>query len=119
MCAVCGDKASISVDDSDQTEAHKFTITANAPEIDVRTFGSGDYGEWLSCIKDGNIVMNTYVDVDGLAAGNTADIVCNVGGQATLTANNCACTSVTVDADAKGIIEWTYTFKLTGDISGW
>jgi len=117
--AICGDEATISVDSSEQTDAHRFNITANAPEIDVRTFGSGDYGEWLACVKDGTITIDTYEPISGLTASVSADITANVGGQSTLTANACPCTSVTCDVDAKGVIEWSYTFKLVSDISGW
>ena len=41
----------------------------------------------------------------------------NVGGT-TITCSNCACESANVDVDAKGIVEFTYTLKLTGAATG-
>ena len=117
--ACCGDTCTISVAGSDVGDGHRFSIATNAPEIDVRTFGAGEYGEWLACAKDGTITINTYVNLDGIEAGDTGvAIIANVCGT-TLTANSCTTTSVNSDVDAKSVVEWTYVFKLTGDITGW
>jgi hypothetical protein len=118
--AICGDTCSIEIGDGGLvTYGHRFSINTNAPEIDVRTFGSGDYGDWLACTKDGTITLNTYMPVDGVEVGDTGiQVICNVGSKP-LTAAACTVTNVTCDVDAKSVVEWTYTFKLTNNITGW
>lgn len=117
--ALCGDTCSISVGGSVQSDAHKFTITANAPEVDVRAFGSGDYGDWLACAKDGTIAVNTYMPISSLEAGDAGIAVSANVGSTTLVCSNTTCTNVTCDVDAKGVVEWTYSLKLTGAVTGW
>ena len=116
--AICGSACSITVDGDSTFEGHRFVITCNAPEIDVRTFGSGSYGSWLSCVKDGTIDIDSYANIAGLEAGDTADLVANTG-TVTLTATSAQCTNVTCSVDSKDVVQWTYSFKLTGDITGW
>lgn len=115
---ICGDTCDITVG-SLLSDGHKFTINVNAPEIDVRAFGSGDFGDWLACTKDGTITINTYMPVGSTEAGDTGIACsCNVGAK-TLSATNCTCSTITCDVDAKGVVEWTYVLKLTGDVTGW
>lgn len=116
--AICGDSCTIRIDDSTAFEGHRFTITANAPEIDIRHFGSGDYGDFIACFKDGTIDVETYLPITTLEAGDTANIVATVG-EKTLTAADTLLTNVTVGVDAKDVVNYTYSFKLTGDITGW
>jgi len=117
--AICGDSCSIGVLSANVASGHRFSIVANAPEIDVRAFGSGDYGDWLACAKDGTITINSYMSIPSLEAGDSGvAIIANVGA-ITLSCSNTTCTNVTCDVDAKSVVEWTYVFKLTGDISGW
>lgn len=115
--AICGADCSITIDDGTAFEGHRYTITCNSPEIDVRTFGSGAYGDWLACVKDGTIDVETYLPIAGMAAGDTANIVAVQGSQ-TLTANSTKCTGVTVGVDSKDVVNYTYSFKLTGDVTG-
>ena len=117
--AICGDTCSIMVVSSNVASGHRFSIVTNAPEIDVRAFGSGDYGDWLACAKDGTVTVNCYEPISSLEAGDSGlAVICNVGAT-TLTCANTTCTNVTCDVDAKGVVEWTYVLKLTDDISGW
>jgi hypothetical protein len=119
MCALCGDSCSIGVAGANVASGHRFSIVSNAPEIDVRAFGSGDYGDWLACAKDGTITVNTYMPIASMESGDTGiAIVANVG-SVTLSCANSTCTNVTVDVDAKSVVEWTYSFKLTGAVTGW
>jgi len=117
--AICGKDCSITVDGSGSFEGHSFTIDTNSDETDVRAFGSGDYGEWLACAKNGTITINSYLN-PGVTSGDTADIVAVIGTPAvlTITANSCKCTNYNISVDAKGIVEFSTTFRLTGDISG-
>lgn len=118
--AICGKDCSVSVSDGTAFEGHRWTLTANAPEIDVRTFASGDYGSWLACIKDGSVEIGTYLPISGMEPSDNSNIVLTVGSPAvqTLTCNDVKCTSVSIGVDAKGLAEYTYTFKLTGDVTG-
>ena len=118
MCAVCGNDATISVDDSEQTNAHIFNISSSAPGEDVRTFDSGDYGAFVNCIREGTIDISTYTPISGLAPGGTADIVANVAGQDTVTLSNVVCVSKDVSVDAKSIVNWDYSFRITGTVTG-
>ena len=112
----CGSTCTISVD-SVTSGPHKFSINSESTEIDVRTFGSGEYGDFIACAKTGTIVVNSYCSLSIVAGDTDIPIVANVCGT-TLTAN-CTAISMSVDVDAKGIVEWTYNLRLTGDVSGW
>ena len=116
--AICGDTCTIDVDGA-VNDGHRFSLVCNAPEIDVRAFGSGDYGDWLACAKDGTVTVNTYMPIASLEAGDAGVSVTAVIGGTTLTCANTTCTNVTCDVDAKGVVEWTYVLKLTGAVTGW
>lgn len=116
--SICGSTCSVTIDGDNSFEGHRFVITTNAPEIDVRAFSSGNYGSWISCVRDGTITIDTYKLAAGVEAGDTVDIVAVVGDK-TLTANDCVCTNVTVNVDAKDVVINSYNFRLSGTISGW
>uniref|UniRef100_A0A6H1ZWH6 Uncharacterized protein n=1 Tax=viral metagenome TaxID=1070528 RepID=A0A6H1ZWH6_9ZZZZ len=116
--AICGKDCSLTINDGTAFEGHRYSINCNAPEIDVRTFGSGAYGSWLTCAKDGTVDVETYLPVTGLEAGDTATVVCVQGAQ-TLTANDTKCTNANVNVDSKDVVGYKYSFKLTGDVTGW
>ena len=116
--AICGDTCTIAAGGA-VSDGHRFSIVTNAPEIDVRAFGSGDYGDWLACAKDGTITINSYMSVNSIEAGDTGITVTAVIGTVTLVCANTTCTNVTCDVDAKSVVEWTYVLKLTGAVTGW
>jgi Zn-finger protein len=117
--ALCGDTCAVSVSSGNVASGHRFSIVSNAPEIDVRAFGSGDYGDFLACAKDGTVTVNCYMPIASLEAGDINVAVIAYIGATTLSCTNTTCTNVTCDVDSKGVVEWTYVFKLTGDITGW
>jgi len=82
-------------------------------------FGSGEYGDWLACAKNGTITINSYLN-PGVVSGDTCDVVAVIGTPAvyTITANACKVTNYNISVDAKGIVEFSTTLRLTGDISG-
>lgn len=116
--AICGDSCSIVIGGSSTFEAHRFTLTANAPDIDVRSFGSGDWGEYLSCFKDATIDAECYVPINSLEPGDAASITMTVGTH-TLSAPSTKCTNVTYNVDAKDVVNVTYSFRVSDDITGW
>lgn len=116
--SICGKDCSITVDGA-TFEGHSYTIDTTAEETETRAFGSGDYGSWLTCSKSGTITINSYAN-PGVISGDTADIVAVIGDPAvlTLTATASKCTAFNISVDAKGVVEFVSTFRLTGDISG-
>ena len=116
MSACCGTNASIEVDSSNYT-CHSFVINTEASEQDVRAFGDGNYGSWIACARSGTIDLKCY-DAAAIVPGDIANINANVCNTWCNCANAVAI-STSVGADAKGIVEWTYRFRLTGDITGW
>jgi hypothetical protein len=118
MTAICGDSCSILVGIDDTFLGHKFTINTSSPDNDVRTFGSGTYGDWLNCIKEGTISLNCYNRISGVTNGDVATVTCNVNSEI-WTFSNCVCRTQNCDVDAKGIVEFVYEFRITGDPTGW
>ena len=110
----CGDTCSITTTEFADATAlgHSFTIDLTSNEIDVRSFGSGTYGDWLACSAAGTITFNSYVrpdvDIDDALtfAGNvcteTISFPVKVSGQS-------------INVDAKGVVEFVTTLRLTGD----
>lgn len=109
---------SITIDGA-TVEGHTYTIATTAEETDVRAFSSGEYGSWLACAKAGTVTINTYAN-PGVTAGDTADLVAVIGNPAvlTLTMSNAVCTGFDIGVDAKGIVEFTSTFRIVSDITG-
>ena len=111
--ACCGDQCSITTTEFADATAlgHSFTIDLTSNEIDVRAFGSGTYGDWLACSASGTISFNSYVrpqvDVNDVVtfAGNVCSEAISfptvVSGQS-------------INVDAKGVVEFTTTLRLTG-----
>jgi len=116
LSACCGTNASIEVDSSNYT-CHSFVINTEAVEQDCRAFGSGNYGSWIACARSGTIDLKTY-DHANLIPGDICNIVANIC-NTNLSADNAVVLSAAVDVDAKGVVEWTYRVRLTGDITGW
>jgi len=116
--AICGTDCSIEVAGDSNAEGHQFSIATSSQEFDTRAFGDGDYGSYVACAKNGTITVRTYEKIANCAPGDLANINCNIGGT-NLEATNAVCTSVNGDVDAKGITEYSYSFRLTGDITSW
>jgi hypothetical protein len=115
--AICGDQCTITAP-SGVYEAHKYSINIKGTEENVRRFGSGRFGDWLSCAAEGSIVINHYLQIPNLKVGDTCSVTLGIG-TVTLTATNCRVMDITCDVDAKAVVEWTTTVKLTGVVTGW
>lgn len=115
--AICGTSCSISLNGgAAEADAHAFTLNWASNEQDVRTFGSDDFGDWLACAENGTLEIRTY-DYIGATVdpGTTATYSANCS-SATFS-GNCVATVLNIAVDAKGLVEYSHTFRLTGDIS--
>jgi hypothetical protein len=118
MCAVCGDQATLSINSTPVAEAHQFTLNWASNEQDVRTFDPAKpFGEWLACAENGTLEIRTYDYICASVDPGTEDIeyICNCS-SATFS-GNCMASSINIAVDAKGIVEYSHVFRLTGDIS--
>jgi len=111
--ATCGRLASVQIGGSDIDDAHTVSLTDNAPAIDVRSFGSGEWGDTIACARDGSLTLSTYAYIAGIDPGDettfqVADTLRTISGA-------CVCTSENESIDAKGLVEITYEFRLTGE----
>jgi hypothetical protein len=113
---ICGRHCSITIDGGSSFEGYSYVIATNAPEEDVRAFGSGEYGAWLACAKNGTVTVNTYL-YPGVEAGDTVNIVAVIGTPPvlTVTMNSCIVTTWDCNVDAKGIVYHTVNARITGD----
>lgn len=118
MAKFCGKDCSVSIDDGSAFDGYQYTIDLTAEENDVRAFGDGLYGSWLSCARSGIITIQSY-DNPATSVGEVADVVCIIGDPMvhTFTMNACVNTSVNVSVDAKGIVSFSSTWRITGDPS--
>ena len=114
MCAVCGSSATIDVNGA-LSDAHNWTLAWNGTETDVRTFGSSEWGDFITCANDGTLVVNTYEPITGLSVGDIVTYDC--GAVIANYAGDAITTQLNVAVDSKGVIEWTHTMRLTGNIS--
>jgi len=125
--SICGSTCSISVDGVSNFEGHRYTLTGNAPDIDVRRFGSGQWGEFKTCIKEATIDLESYLWIDSLEPGDECSIKLDVGpsgsGGTAVTKHyvipHCKCTNCTINVDAKDIVGYSYQFRVSDDITGW
>ena len=115
MCAVCGSTCSITIGGGSAFEGHRFNITGNSPSSDVRIFGSGEYGAWLSCTRDGQVTMDCY-DNPAISPGSTGTLAMIIDGT-TYTATDAILETKSVAVDAKGIVEWSTTWRIVDDIT--
>lgn len=116
--AICGTEATITIGTDSAFEGHQFSIATSSQEFDTRAFGDGDYGSFIACAKNGTISVRTYEKVATCTPGDVANIEITID-TTNLTAENAVCTSVNADVDAKGLVEYNYTFRIVGDITGW
>jgi len=114
--AVCGRLATVSIGGVEIEDAHTVNLTDNAPTIDVRTFGSGVWGDWLACARDGTLTLNTYNYIAGIDPGDTTTF--SVADTLRTVTGDCICSSESEAIDAKGLVEISYEFKLTGEPTG-
>jgi len=120
--AICGDSVDVKVNGGITFLGHKVALNLTGTPQDVRHFGSGVFGDWLTCQWTGEVVINSYAAIpnakppSAVGAAVTASI--NItSNNMTVGMTNCALTDIKRDVDAKGLEEFTYTFKVTGSPS--
>lgn len=114
MAAICGKSCSI-VFGSDAYLAHQFTLSLSGNEIDVTAFGSGEYGDYLSCNPAGTVSAELY-EAPGLSIGDTVTVVMTWG-ETTLTGTGAIVTSIGSNVDAKGVAGHSIALRLVGDLA--
>jgi hypothetical protein len=115
--AICGTNVNVQVGSQNDLviEGHQFTLATEVNEFDVRHLDDLDYGSWAGCSRKGTVDLKTYEKVN-VAPGDVANINANIGTD-TLAAVNAVCMSAGTDVDAKGVVEFTYRFRLAGNVS--
>jgi len=112
--AICGSSCTIDVGGA-LTDAFQFTLDWQTQENDVRTFGSAtEFGDWIACADSGNLTVQSYSPI-ATQPGDTATYSANCG--AVVLSGNCSCMTLNVNADAKGLVTYSSSFRLTGDVS--
>lgn len=116
MSAICGKSCSITVGGSDYA-AHQFSISRQANEIDVTSFESGTYGEWIACSQNATISAQLYDLPGSLNPGDEADVVVSFGYDpaVTVTYSDCVVTALNSEVDAKGLVSHNITLRIVGD----
>lgn len=109
--ACCGSSCNVSSATFISTECYKYTVDFGSNEIDIRSFGSGDWGDFIACNKTGAVVVESYLR-PSVSINEDVTFVANVCGE-TINAP-CVVTGQSVSVDAKDVISWTTNLKITG-----
>ena len=110
--AICGRTCSFTAGSSPY-ESHSFTVTATGEETVVTAFGDDEFGSWVVCRSNGTVRADFYENVvDVISTGDEVSLSMVIG-ETTLTVNSIA-QSVEAVVDAKGIVNSSATFRMTG-----
>lgn len=114
--AICGDTCKVTGDMA-SVEAHQFSIELSSNEVDVRAFPpagedpAGGFGTWKACNKAGTITVQSYLRPD-LDVGDEVDFSASIGDE-NVVVNDCVVTTLGHQIDAKGIVEFSTTLRVT------
>ncbi len=113
--AVCGRTCNVVVG-SETLVFHNAQLQLDGNEIDITSFGSGPFGDWLACGASATLTAGSYENIVGTLTTGTAVSVVFTLGYSTSVSITCAAKvqSIGVDADAKGVLMQSVTFRLTG-----
>jgi len=116
--AICGKDCTFSIDGAAVSEGTTFNIDLNSQEEDVRAFGSPVLGSWLACARSGVVTLTSYAD-NGVEDGDVVDLVATEGNPVvkTQTMTAAVCTAFNIAVDAKGIVTYNNTFRLTNYVA--
>lgn len=109
--AYCG-STSVLTGDFGSVEGFNFSMDLGSNEIDVRAFGSGEWGDTIACGLNGTIVLDSYLrpDVDiGDKVSWAADICTEKW------AVDGVVTNQSINVDAKDVVTFSTTIRMTGD----
>jgi len=115
--AICAQTCTITVAGQSAFEGHNFEITVDGAPIDVRKFTDGPFGSWKSCIKSGEIKVDTYEVIPNMTVGSTASVAWKIGAT-TYTAALCPLVNYDAKADVSGVVQFGWTFKIVGTVTG-
>ena len=111
--AICGSECTINSGLS-AVEGHRFVIELGSNEIDIRTFGDGDYGSFIACALNGTLVVDSYlrpvVDV-----GDSLTVKAVVGTETI--SLPCVVTGQTINVDAKDVVQFNTKFRVQNTVS--
>lgn len=114
--AICGKSAWVKVGGVSYS-AHAFTLEKSTTEIDITGFESGDYGDWLACLRHATLTIQMY-QVPSVDEGDTVAWTADLPYTSEITlAGNGKVTSKSLTVDAKGVVENGLTIRITGDIT--
>jgi hypothetical protein len=107
--AICGSTCSLSAGGVLVVEGHKFTIDLGSNEIDIRAFGSGQYGDFVACAKTGTLAFDSYIRPD-LDVGSIVTIGASIGTESfTIPV---VITSQNINVDAKDVVQFTTNSRI-------
>ena len=110
--AICGRVCNFTAGASTY-ESHSFTVTAAGEETDVTAFGDDEFGSWVVCRSNGTVRADFYENVvDVISTGDEVSLSMLIG-ETTLTVDSVV-QSVEAVVDAKGIVNASATFRMTG-----
>ncbi len=119
--AICGRTCSVTVQKeggyASNYDFHNAQLSLEGIETDVTAFGSGIYGDWVTCGANATLTAGCYDNILGIMdPGDEVTVVLTLGYEAPVTVT-CAAKVSTIgsDVDAKGIVMNSVTFRLTGD----
>lgn len=115
--AVCGKACSVTVGGSAYS-AHQFSLELTSNEIDVTGFASGDWGDFIACLKHAKLSVQFY-EVPGVSIGDTVawSAVLDYASPVTISGNGVVVEKGVV-VDAKNVVENTLGIRCTGTITG-
>ena len=110
---ICGRECSVKFG-SDVTSGYKYEIKLDGKEEDVTHFGSTEYGDYQVCMINGTFTVDSYEAV----TGDVSDVVSlsSTIGETTVTYAGVILSKAT-SVDAKGIVSYTTSARITGTSS--
>ena len=109
--AFCGRNASLTLNGSAVSGVFRVGFTSTGNEEDISAYGSGDYGDWIVCTKEGELTIESYAYL-----GTGAETFAITAGGTTFS-GTCEPRSFASAADAKGVVTYRMTLSLTGGVT--
>lgn len=114
--ALCGKSCWVKVGGVSYS-GHQFTLEKTSTEIDVTGFESGDYGDFLACLKHASLTIQMY-EVPTCEPGDTVAWTADLPYDSEITlAGNGKVITKGLSVDAKGVVENSLNIRITGDIT--
>jgi hypothetical protein len=110
---ICGKQCNLLIGSASYS-VHQYSLSKAGREIDVTACGSSDYGDYFVCIKDGVISAQTYA-YPTVEPNDVITVVATIASTPVviLTFANSKVISVVDSIDAKGLVGFTTTIRIT------